>query len=580
MRIGLNRYFILFFLVLVGIHCSFGDDTLGERVHALSLGDIPKYGPDFKGFSYANLNAPKGGEIRWHALGTFDNFNPFTMKGRPSAAFYLTDDSLAVRSLDEPYTVYGLIAESMQLAKDNSRILFHLHPDAKFHDGTSIKAEDVVFSFEALISNLSSTIRIFFQHVERVNVLNERTVEFSFSAEAPREMPLIVASLQVYPRHWWSSRDLSRTTLDIPVGSGPYKIASFDQGRNIVYQRVDDYWAQDLPVRRGLYNFDHIRYEYFMDDAVAFESFKAGLYDIRRERSARNWKRLSSLEGVEIRTIEHSEPRGIEGFFFNIRRKPFDDPHVRKAISLAFDWDWINRHYLYNTHVRCNSFFTNSDLSGFPLFSDNEEEMERYDPFNRENLLAALDILNQAGWHIKKGRLVNSDDEPMRIRILTNSSSHQRMAQPWISHLKRLGIESSVQLVDSSQFVYRMMNYEYDVIASGQGQRIWPGMEIRFAWHSQYVKPDSGGRNLIGLMDPEVDALVESIIAAETREELRYHTRTLDRLLMSGNYVIPLGVSTSYLLALRHGIGIPEKAPGYGLGEETWWSMESEEAEI
>ena len=314
--------FFIYILIFCSFSC-FASDDLGPPVHALSLGDVPAYKADFKYFNYTSSDAVKGGELKKHALGIYDNFNPFTMKGKPAAAFYLTDDSLCIRSADEPYTVYGLIAESMQLAEDRSRIVFNINPYACFHDGSRITAYDVVFSFETMMKNFGSTIRIFFKHVEAVNALDDRRVEFRFSPDAPREMPLIVSSLQVYPQSWWSMRDTDSTTLEIPLGSGPYRIASFEQGRNIVYERVKDYWAKDLPVRKNLYNFDTIRYEYFMDSAVALEAFKAGLYDIHEIRSSKNIKAITKMENVSVINLPHQKPQGIEGFFFQYTKKAF-----------------------------------------------------------------------------------------------------------------------------------------------------------------------------------------------------------------------------------------------------------------
>ncbi len=565
-----HRILIIFLTLFISIDL-YADDNLEPPVHAMSLGDVPAYEADFRSFNYTSDNAVKGGELRKHALGTFDNFNPFTMKGKPSAAFYLTDDSLCVRSADEPYTVYGLIAESMQLAKDRSRIVFNIHPDASFHDGSSITAHDVVFSFETLINNFGNTIRIFFRHVESVKALDDRRVEFRFSADAPREMPLIVSSLQVYPEKWWGKRDTDSTTLEIPLGSGPYRIASFEQGRNIVYERVKDYWAKDLPVRKNLYNFDRIRYEYFMDSAVAMEAFKAGLYDIHEITSSKNIKAINKMPDISVVKIPHLKPQGIEGFFFNIRRKPFDNPDVRKALLLAFDWDWINTHYLNSQYVQCSSFFTNSDLSAFPNTELKDNGKYSGSPYSRQKLINASRLLEKAGWSVEKGRLVDDKGIPFTFRILTNSTHKQRLAQPWINSLKQLGITATVQLVDSSQFINRLKNYRYDVVASGHGQRLWPGMEISFSWHSKYTQPDSGGRNLIGLSDPEADRLIEAVISSQSRNELRKYAQELDRLLMSGNYVVPLGVSTDYKIAFRDCIAFPESSACYEISEESWW---------
>lgn len=566
-----------------------------RMTHALSLGAPPKYGPGFEQFDYTRPHAPKGGELRRHAIGSFNNFNPFTAKGRPAAAFHLTDDTLCVRSLDEPYAVYGLIAEKMEFPRDRSWIVFHINPRARFHDGTAITAEDVVYSYNALNGNLGSAFRRFFRHVTDVRALDESRVRFSFSPRAPREMPLIVSTLQIYPKHCWSQRDISRTTLEIPVGSGPYRIKSYELGRNIVYERVRDYWAKDLPVRRWQHNFDTLRYEYFRDTTVAMEAFRAGLYDMRLEHSARYWDDLKKIEGVDILRLKHDQPQGVEGFFFNIRRKPFDDQLVRRALLLAFDWEWTNDHLLYGQYLRCDSYFSNSDLSAQASLappSGKEAELllahKAHLPpavfkksaglpvsdgtgFNRANLVEAADLLKAAGWRIKNGKLVDAQNTPFRFRLLSNSQSMQRIAQPWFKNLSRLGIQASVHMVDSAQFIHRVQGYDYDMIASRFGQRLWPGQEQRLNWHSESAR-SPGARNLIGLEDPVIDNLVETLVNARDRAGLRAAGRALDRVLLAGDYVIPLGISTTYDLALRKGFGLPDTRPGYDLGEDCWWA--------
>ena len=545
-----------------------GDVSMSPPVHALSLGDTPKYGPGFTHFNYTRPHAPKGGVLRLHSGSNFDNFNPFVAKGTPSPAFYLLDDSLCVRSLDEPSTYYGLIAEKMELAKDRSKIIFHIRPEARFHDHTPIRAEDVVFSFEALHANFGSMLRQYFRHITHVRELDPLRVEFGFSPNAPRETYLIAAILTVYPRHYWSKKDLSRTSLEAPVGSGPYRVGVFDPGKYIVYERVTDYWAKDLPVRRWQYNFDEIRYEYFRDTTVAMEAFRAGLFDVKKDLSFRQIKPLENLAGVKIIRLPHWEPQGMKGFFFNLRRKPFDDQKVRRALILAFDWEWTKARLLSPNTIRCDSFFTNSDLSAG---QGHHLPVSAGSGFNRKNLLEASRMLDEAGWQLKNGIRVNRANTPLSFRLLTSSTDFQRLAQPWIFNLKKLGIHAGTHLVDSAQMVHRQRHYDYDMIATRYGQRIWPGRELILRFHSRYVPPGSGGWNLIGIDDPKIDRLVTSIVEVETRSELGAVCRTLDRLLMAGDYVIPLGVDATYNLAVREGIGIPDSPPVYGLGEHSWW---------
>ncbi len=558
--------------VLTATWAQAADAPLGPRVHALSMGGTPKYAKDFTHFDYVRPDAPKGGVFRRHSLGSFDNFSPFAVKGRPAAGFHGLDDALCVQSLDEINTVYGLIAESIQVSTDHSRIRFHINPKARFHDGGPIRAKDVIFSFNALKGKLGSGLRRFFKDVRSVQALDPLRVEFRFAPKAPRELYLIIACLQVYPSHYWSKREMGRTTLEIPVGSGPYRIASFDLGRNIVYQRVKDYWAKDLPVCRGMYNFDELRYEYFRDDTVALEAFRAGLYDLRMEYAARHWEALKQIPGVKTVRLSHDQPMGIEGFFFNTRRAPFNDPLVRQSLILAFDWKWTNTHLLYGQYQRCNSFFSNSDLSAAKAGWTPALPVTNGNGFNRGNLVKAHDLLCRAGWTVKEGRRVNAKGTPLTFRLLVNSSGKQRLAQPWFFNLSKLGIRASAHLVDSAQFIHRLDNYDYDMIASAHGQRLWPGQEILFSWHSEFARPDSGGRNLIGLKDPVVDSLLTRILNARNRKQLIQAGRCLDQRLMSGHYVIPLGVSTTYNLAVRRGIAMPDHRPGYALGESCWWA--------
>ncbi len=574
------------------------------KTHALCLGGEPKYGQNFSHYGYVWPNAPKGGELRRFSIGAFNKFNPFIPKGHPAAAGELTTDSLCVRSLDEYYTVYGLIAQYMEFAQEENQrswIIFHINPLARFHDNVPITAHDVVFSFNTLNNNIGNGFRRFFQHVKKVEALDDHRVKFSFSSGASKELPLIVSSLPVYPKHWWTAHGPTRNSLEIPVGCGPYQVKSFRFGRNIIYSRVKDYWAANLPVCKGLYNFDTIKYEYFREPTVALEAFKAGLYDMRLELSTRHWKALQNIDNVVVRKLKHEQPRGIEGFFFNTRRPPFDDPKVRKALLLAFDWEWTNAHLLQNEFTRCNSYFMNSDLSAADNSPDGPAGAEaallasyrdkippeimgsvkklpssQGDGFNRSNLGLAAGLLREAGFLVEKGCLKDSQGQCFRFRLLTDSQAMQRIALPWIRNLKRMGIHASVHLCDSAQFIRRMQDYDFDMIASAYGQRIWPGQEQLLYWHSDFKKMP-GGRNFIGLADPIVDELVKALVNAGDRKSLAGAGRALDRVLMQGDYVIPLGISTTYNLALHKRIGIPKIRPGFALGHESWWAIPAEE---
>ncbi len=571
------KYYQTLFLVTLCLFCA--DRAAAQNAvrflapaHALALTGSPKYAPDFKQFDYTCADALKGGILRHSATGFFDNFNPFAWKGIPDADWELLHDPLCVRSLDEPYTVYGLIAQKIELAADRSSIIFHLHPQATFQDGHPITAEDVVFSYQAVTSSISAGLNQFFKHIIRVKALDPSRVQFCFSQDAPRELPLFVASLKVYPKHWWQNRDLSKASLEIPLGSGPYRIQSFQAGRSVTYARVRNYWAQDLPVCRWQYNFDEIHCEYFRDNTVAREAFKAGLYDLRIEYDPRKWKAFDQLKDVVCRQIPYHLPQGIEGFFFNLRNPLFQNQKVRRALLLAFDWQWVNMSYLGGQYRRCNSFFSNSDLSA-ARFTQKTYPLPVSDGsgFNRKNLQKAARLLQEAGWQLKGGKLLSHDNTPFSFTVLTQSQQKKRLAQPWIQSLRKLGIEARVHLADSAEFFMSMRGYKYDVIAWGYGQRFWPGKEILLNWHSDFVNPDSGGRNLTGLAEKKIDRLCEKLVAVQDYATLKKLGQKLDAALMAGDYVVPLGVVSSYCLALRDHIAMPATLSCYTPGQSTWW---------
>jgi len=588
----------LFLAALCLLLCPAAAACQGVTVsHALSIAGAPKYGPDFTHFDYVNPDAPKGGELRRYATGRFNNFNPFANKGRPAAGFHALDDTLMVTAEDDPYTLYGLIANSVEYPEDRSWIVFHLDPRAKFHDGHPITAEDVVFSYEALGKSFGNMFRSFFQHVQAVTAVGEQTVRVDFKPGASRKLPSIIAQLTIYPKHYWEQFELDKTTLTPPLGSGPYRLKSFKPGREVIYERVKDYWAADLPVRRGQNNFDILRYDYFQDGTVALEAFKAGLYDIRQEGSAKNWTTLytgPAFESGEIRkeAIRHEQPMGIQGFFFNVRRPLFQDIRVRRALMLAFDYNWVNRKLYFDQYPRNDSYFTNSDLAsrGVPegaelaLLEPFREQLpaalftQPYvfpktpgDGFNRANLLQAAGLLAEAGYILEDGVLVNGTTrEPFVFRLLTDSTSIRRVALPFARALKRLGIELQIYLADSPQFIRRMRDHDYDMISSAYGQQLIPGREQLLYWHSSSADME-GGRNLIGVARPEVDSLVEALAHAPTQAATIAAGRALDRVLLWSDYVIPLGSSPFYRVAWWDRFGRPAERPGFGLALQCWW---------
>ncbi|NJB67900.1 microcin C transport system substrate-binding protein [Desulfobaculum xiamenense] len=596
----MTRLSLLLLALVAGITC-FPSPLLAERVivtHALTLSGPPELPADFPHFPYANPNAPKGGTLRQCAIGTFDNMNPFTPKGQLPSGYGLLHDSLTTTSDDEPFTQYCLVAQKIVMAEDRSWVEFHIDPRARFQDGTPITAEDVVFSYEATMRNIGSVMQRFFADITSVKAVDTLRVRYEFTPGTSREIPLQVSRLPIYPRHFWESRDLSRTMLEPIVGSGPYRMVSCKPGQEAVYERCADYWARDLPVRKGFHNFDTIRYEYYRDATVALEAFRAEHYDIREEHSAKRWRTLYTgpafdAGDIVMERVRHREPLGIQGFFFNTRRPMFQDRRVRRAIVLAFDYEWTNRQLFWNELPRTTSYFTNSDLacSGLP----SPEELALLEPFrdslppetftaehafptsdnsgfNRSNILAAADLLREAGFVLKDGTLTDSrTGRALRFQLLTDSASMRRVALPFARNLRKLGIDMSILVADTALFARKGQDFDFDMISSAFGHTLCPGRELRFYWHSD-SKNLHGGRNVIGLDDPAVDALVDAIVTAPDRKATVTACRALDRVLLWGEYVVPLGASDVYRIAYRRSLAKPQRTPRHTVQINTWWA--------
>jgi microcin C transport system substrate-binding protein len=499
-------------------------------------------------------------------------------------------------SSDEAFTQYGLIAESVEVPDDRSWAAFTLRPEARWHDGRPITADDVIFSFEILKEKGHPFYRAYYANVAKVEKVGERKVKFSFSGGTNRELPLIMGQLTVLPKHYWEGRDFSATTLEPPLGSGPYKIESFETGRNVVMVRVDDYWGKDLPVNRGQNNWGRIRYEYFGDETVALEAFKAGAYDFRQEGNSKSWATAYDFPGVRDgrvvkELIENENPTGMQGFAFNTRRDIFKDRRVRQAIGYAFDFEWSNLTLFYGQYTRSESYFSNSELSSSGLAEGEELEiLERYrgrvpdEVFtqefrapatdgsgnNRANLREAARLLKEAGWVVKDDRLVNEAGLPFEFEILLASPAFERVTQPFARNLERLGIKARIRTVDTAQYQNRMDQYDFDVTVESFGQSLSPGNEQRDFWASASADVP-GGRNTIGIKDPVIDELVGLVIEAPSRESLIARTRALDRVLLWGHYVVPNWHIQAYRVASWNMFSRPPVTPKYSLGLDTWW---------
>lgn len=566
-------------------------------VHAVALHGQPQYGPDFRHFDYVNPDAPKGGEVRLAAIGSFDTFNPYIIKGQPAAGLGFIFESLMTSSANEAFTEYGLIAETIEIPEDRSYVAFTLRPEARFHDGTSITADDVIFSFQTLKSKGRPFFRFYYANVVGVEKLGERQVKFLFSEGENRELPLIIGQMPVLSKAYWQDREFEATTLEIPVGSGPYRIERFESGRFIVFKRDEDYWGKDLPVNRGLYNFERLRYDYYRDTTVALEAFKAGAYDLRIENVAKLWATGYDTAGVERgvmkkEEIAHQRPAGMQGFAYNIRRPLFRDPKVREALAYAFDFEWSNRNLFYGQYTRTDSYFDNSELASMGLPSEAELEIleplrgqipervftEAYLPpmtdgsgVPRENLHRALTLLQEAGWRFKDRRLVNEQTgQPFTFEILLNAPTWERIALPFARNLERLGIKASIRTVDSAQYENRVNSFDFDMIVHVWGQSLSPGNEQRNYWGSA-AADIAGSNNVVGINNPAIDQLIESIISAPDRDALITRVRALDRVLLWNHFVIPHWHIPYDRIAYWDKFGRPEITPLQGLQLDAWW---------
>jgi len=534
-----------------------------NKSHAIALYDEPKYAADFQHFDYVNPDAPNGGTLRTASKGTFDSFHLYIPKGNAVSTGSI--ETLMVSSEDEPFTEYGLIAETMAWSDDRSWVIFNLREQARWHDGKPITANDVIWSFEILTTRGDPQYRFYYGSVERLEKLGERRVKFYFKERNNRELPLIVGQIPILPKHYWQTRDFDKTTLEPPLGSGPYRVADFEAGRFVVQERVGDYWGKDLPVKRGIDNFDRIRTDFYRDETAIRLALKSGDIDFRSENQAKAWSVDYQVPAVERgwlkqERVKHRMPTGMQGFVYNTRRSLFADPTVREALSYAFDFEWTNRNLFFSQYTRSQSYFSNSDLmaQGLPQGA----ELEVLDQFrdqlparvfttpyqvpvtngsgwSRENLLKADRLLKQAGWVVRDMKRVHSESgAPFRFEILLVSQAFERIVLPMVRNLERLGIDARIRLVDQTQYVNRMRSFDFDMMVFVWGQSENPGNEQRNYWTGKSAE-QSGSRNLAGINDPVVDQLVERMIASASRAELVANARALDRVLLAGFYVIP-----------------------------------------
>jgi microcin C transport system substrate-binding protein len=575
------------------------------RHHALSLIGEPKYPASFAHFDFVNPDAPKGGVVRMADIGSFDSLNPVLYKGEAAGGLSLVVENLMADSLDEPSTSYGLIAEWASYPPDYSSVTFKLRDAARWHDGKPITPEDVIYSLEV---NKAANPRmgLYYKNVSRAETTGPNEVTFYFDVKNNRELPMIMGQLTVLPKHYWTgkdargqARDPMKTTLEPPLGSGPYRIKQAIPGRSISYQRVADYWGKDLPVNKGQWNYDEIRFDYYRDETVAFESFKAGNLDYWQETSAKNWATAYDFSAVRNGFIKRQEvaikrTQPMQCFVLNLRRRQFEDRRVRRAFNLAFDFEWANKNLFYGQYARVGSYFQNSELAaeagapqgreleilnevkdGVPaeVFADGHKN-----PVNatqddmRGNLRKAAELLKEAGFEIKNGVLTNvKTGQQMKVEFLLVSPLFERIVQPYLRNLERLGIKGAIRMVDSAQYTRRLNVFDYDIVVSNFAQSDSPGNEQRDFWGSEAAGRE-GSMNLIGVKNPAIDKLIDHVIFAKDRAELVAATRALDRALQWNEFVVPQWFSPNVRIAYWDRYGQPQVLPGLTPGFlQVWW---------
>jgi microcin C transport system substrate-binding protein len=568
--------------------------------HGLSVFGELKYPADFKNFEWVNPDAPKGGRlatIGTAALTTFDSFNAFILKGDAAQGLAYLFDSLMTRAYDEPDAVYGLVARSAEVAPDSSSVMFRLRPEAKFADGSPLTADDVVFTFDVLKEKGHPLYRAQLKDVAKAEALDAQTVRYTFTGTQTRDLPIIAATLPILSKTYYATREFDQTTLEPPLGSGPYRLADFKQGAFVSFKRRDDYWAKDLPVNRGRFNFDELRFEYYRDRTAALESFKAGAFDLREEFTARDWATGYDIAAVKegrmvLLILPDESPSGAQGFFLNTRRPKFADIRVRQALDYAFDFEWTNKNIFYGLYTRTESFFENSDMkaSGKP----SPAELTLLEPFrgqlpaevfdeaykspvsdgsgqDRKLLREAGRLLGEAGWQVKDGKRVNAQGEVLELEFLITDPTTERILAAYVKNLQAIGVQTSMRRIDPAQYERRVKSFDFDVVTTRYSLRLTPGVEVRTFWGSEAATTE-GSYNLAGMSHPAIDALAAKVTQAGSREELKTATRALDRVLRAGHYWVPHWYRPVHYVATWDMYGRPAVKPRYERGiTHTWW---------
>ena len=598
----MRPFLMAFAAALFGLPATFGH---AAPVHGIAMHGEPALPPDYKHFSYVNPDVKKGGRIAYGVVGTFDNLNPFILKSMRTTARGMWDpefgnlvyESLMQRSRDEAFTMYGLLAETVEWDDDRTFIQFNLNPKARWADGEPVTPEDVIFSFELLRDKGRAPFSRRLEAVDKLEKVGEQSVRFTFSDKADRELPLLLALSPILPKHAIDVQTFDRTSLAPPLGSGPYKVKEVKPGEKIIYARDPDYWGKDIPAKVGFDNYDEISVEYFLQENSLFEAFKKGEIDLFQEGNPTKWARgydfPSALSGAVIKdSVKPKTPSGMLGFVFNTRRPLFQKQELRKALTLVFDFEWVNRSLFENAYKRTQSYWQNSDLSSMGAPADTREReiagraISRIEPDilagthllpktdgsgrDRKVLREAMDLFQKAGYAIKGGQMVDAAGMPLTFEIMTQNADQEKLALAYQRFLSALGIRASVRTVDDSQYQSRSQSFDYDVIVKAFPSSLSPGIEQINRWGSA-TRERNGSDNFAGIADPDIDRVLDAILAARTAEDFRSAVRLHDRMLLSNAYVVPLYHLGQQWVARAKHIGRPETIPLYGFQFPAWW---------
>ncbi|CDZ36901.1 ABC-type oligopeptide transport system, periplasmic component [Neorhizobium galegae bv. officinalis] len=588
-----------------------GTPVLAEPVHGIAMHGSPALGPDYKHFPYVNPDVKKGGRITYGVVGTFDSLNPFILKSMRTSARGIWDpafgnlifESLMTRSSDEAFTLYGLLAESVEWNDDRTFIQFNLNPKAKWSDGQPVTPDDVIFSFELLRDKARIPFSSRLAPVAKMEKVGERGVRLTFNEKADREFPLILATgTPILPKHATDPATFDQSTLKPPVGSGPYRIKSISPGERIVYERDPGYWGKDIPAKVGFDNYDQISVEYFLQDNTLFEAFKKGAIDIYPDGSPTHWARAYDFPAVQNGDVikdafKPQLPTGMLGFVFNTRRALFADVNVRAGLSLAFDFEWANKNLFEGAYTRTESFWQNSPLSSLGKPADERELKilgaikQRIEPAvldgsyhlpktdasgaDRKVLRDAVDLLRKGGYAIKNGRMTNASGRPLAFEVMTQTQDQEKLAIAYQRTLKMIGVDMSIRTVDDAQYQARSGNFDYDMIVKSYPASLSPGIEQAGRWGSDSRNRD-GSFNFAGTADPDLDKLIGIMLAVRSKEDFEAAVRAYDRMLVSGHYLVPLYHIPDQWVARRKYIGYPQKLPLYGYQLNTWWDKRAQ----